>query len=159
MNIDKNIEDLDLILRNLSEYEKKGLDTSSLKLFIRNLKTFNKVQKSRENRYLSNITLEDKLDLIRSFLEDKIVFPKIKDVIDFSNNILGLNFRDQKESRSLTIQRIIKRIEKDPQLKNNIKDAVKDLVKSNAGYKKSEGGNGKSDIESYSKWAEVLSNL
>lgn len=160
MELQGYINDLEKILKNLSDYNKKGLDTSSLRLFIKNLKTFEKIQSSRISNSAMNMSFEDKLELIKAFLEDKKVFPRIKDVIEFANQELFLDFKDQKESRALTIKRIIGRIEKYPELKENLKKAVINIrnreVHSPNPYKS------KKDIEkveSFTKWAEILRNL
>lgn len=160
MELQGYINDLEKILKNLSNYNKKGLDTSSLRLFIKNLKTFEKIQNSRISNSAINMSFEDKLELIKAFLEDKKVFPRIKDVIEFANQELFLDFKDQKESRILTIKRIISRVEKNPELKENIKRAVINIrnreVHSPNSYKS------KKDIEkveSFTKWAEILRNI
>jgi len=72
------IEYLDSMMKELSSYEKQGLDTSSLRLFIKNLKTFQKLQVVNQNRYSQNLSFDDKLTIIRSFLSDKKAFPLIK---------------------------------------------------------------------------------
>ncbi|RLD55355.1 MAG: hypothetical protein DRJ01_16770, partial [Bacteroidetes bacterium] len=123
MELNKYINQLEEILKELSTFEKKGLDTSSLKLFIKNIKTFKKIQDTQNNTYSKNISFNEKLEIIKAFLEDKKVFPRIKDVIEFANNELSLEFKDQKESRALTIKRIIGRIQRNPELKEKIKEA------------------------------------
>lgn len=159
MNIDCSIKKLESILKILSEHEKNGLDTSSLKVFIKSLKTFNKIQEKRNNRLDQKIKPGKKLELIKEFLEDNKVFPSIKDIISFANDDLGLSFKDQKESRATTIQRIIKRVEKEPEIKDNIKNAVRDIRNNIVHNKNTSNKKHTGDIESYSKWAEVLSNL
>jgi len=160
MEISKKIIELENILKEFSDLEKKGLDTSSLKIFLKNLKVFEKIQLSRNNKFGNNISFEDKLELIKSFLEDKKVFPRIKDLIDFTNLELDLGFKDQKESRALTIERIITRIKKRPELKDRVKLAVNKIRN-----EKFHNSNQKIDrkelikIESFAKWAEILSNL
>jgi len=162
MEISKKIIELENILREFSDLEKKGLDTSSLKIFLKNLKVFEKIQLSRNNKLGNNISFEDKLELIKSFLEDKKVFPRIKDLIDFTNLELDLGFKDQKESRALTIQRIIGRINKRPELKDRVKLAVNKIRNEKF---HNQNLNQKIDkkelikIESFAKWAEILSNL
>ncbi len=154
------INDLEKILKNLSDYNKKGLDTSSLRLFIKNLKTFEKIQNSRISNLATKMSFEDKLELIKAFLEDKKVFPRIKDVIEFANQELFLGFKDQKESRTLTIKRIISRVEKNPELKEKIKTAVINIrnskVHSHNSYKSKKEIE---KVESFTKWAEILRNL
>ena len=160
MELNNYINQLEDILKELSNYEKRGLDTSSLKLFIKNIKTFKKIQDTQNNTYSKNISFNEKLEIIKTFLEDQKVFPRIKDVIEFANNELSLGFKDQKESRTLTIKRIIGRIQKNPELKDKIKKAIikirNEKVHSHSSYKT------KKEIEianSYTKWAEILSNL
>ena len=38
------VEELEKLLKSFSKFEKKGLDTSSLKIFIKNLKSFHKLE-------------------------------------------------------------------------------------------------------------------
>jgi len=160
MELQGYINDLEKILKSLSDYDKKGLDTSSLRLFIKNLKTFEKIQNSRLSNSALNMSFEDKLELIKAFLEDKKVFPRIKDVIEFANQDLFLKFEDQKESRILTIKRIISRVEKNPELKEKIKTAVINIrnreVHSHNSYKSKKE---LEKVESFTKWAEILRNL
>ncbi|WP_299766559.1 hypothetical protein [uncultured Dokdonia sp.] len=160
MEISNKIIQLEKTLRELSDYEKRGLDTSSLRIFIKNLKIFEKIQESRNLKSNKKISFEDKLELIKSFLEDKKVFPRIRDLIDFTNVEMGLGFKDQKESRALTIQRIIKRIEKRPELKDKVKLAVQ-KIRNETFHNQSIQLDKKelSKIESFTKWAEILSNL
>jgi hypothetical protein len=160
MSLEKNISKLENILKELSIYEKNGLDTSSLHLFIKNLKVFSKIQSSRENTVEQNTTFEEKLDVIKSFLEDKKAFSKISDIIDFVNEEMSLGFKDQKESRQMTIDRIIRRFEKNPELKEKVKQSVKNIrnkkIHPQNSYKsKKELEN----VESFAKWAEILSKL
>lgn len=160
MELSNKIERLEKILKDFSDYEKKGLDTSSLRIFIKNLKIYQKIQTAKGNKYNDSISFEEKLELIKAFLEDKNVFPRISDLIDFTNLKLDLGFKDQKESRELTIKRIIGRIEKNPELKEKVKIAVRSIRNENVHSYSSEIA--KKDIkkvESYTKWAEILSNL
>lgn len=161
MDISKKIVVLENTLKELSDLEKKGLDTSSLKIFIKNLKIFEKIQISRNLKSTSNISFEDKLELIKSFLEDKKVFPRIQDLIDFTNLELDLGFKDQKESRALTIQRIIGRIQKRPELKDRVKLAVNKIRNEKFHTHSSQKIDKKelAKIESFARWAEILSNL
>jgi len=160
MDISNKIILLENTLKEFSDLEKKGLDTSSLKIFIKNLKIFEKIQKSRDLKFANKISFEDKLELIKSFLEDKKVFPRIKDLIDFTNLELELGFKDQKESRALTIKRIIGRIQKRPELKDKVKYAVNKIrnERMHMEYNKIDKKE-LSKIESFAKWAEILSNL
>lgn len=160
MDISNKIILLENTLKEFSDLEKKGLDTSSLKIFIKNLKIFEKIQKSRDLKFTSKISFEDKLELIKSFLEDKKVFPRIKDLIDFTNLELELGFKDQKESRVLTIKRIIARIQKRPELKDKVKYAVH-KIRNERMHMENQKIDKKelSKIQSFAKWAEILSNL
>lgn len=160
MILDNEILQLEKILKSLSEFENKGLDTSSLKIFIRNLKTFEKIQKAKWSNSNKRLSFDEKLNIIKTFLEDKKAFPRIADVINFANIELSLGFKDQKESRAITIRRIIGRIEQTPQLKEKVKNAVM-RIRNNAIHnlptkmtKKD-----KEKVESYAKWAEILINL
>jgi len=153
------IEYLESMMKDLALFEKKGLDTSSLRLFIKNLKTFQKLQKLEQTRYGQNLSFEEKLAIIKSFLEDKKAFPRIKDIVDFANEQLSLGFKDQKESRDVTIRRVIGRIEETPELKEKVKNAVinirnqKVLTSSKKSRKEIES------VESFAKWAEILRNI
>lgn len=156
---DKYIEYLEAMMKELSNFEKKGLDTSSLRLFIKNLKTFQKLQKYEQNRIEQNLNFEEKLELIKSFLEDKKAFPRIIDVINFANEKLSLGFLDQKEARNITIRRIIGRVQETPELKERMKYAVLEIRNQN---NHSPRKRTKKDIEiaeSFSKWAEILRNI
>lgn len=79
MNIDI-LNKLECILKELSSFEKMGLDTSSLKIFIKNYKNFLKINEQS----IEQLSLDEKLNLVQKFLEDKKVFPTIKDVITFA---------------------------------------------------------------------------
>jgi len=153
------VKQLEDILKQISPYEKKGLDTSSLKIFIRNLKEFIKLNE-QPNLFTIELTFEDKLQVIKSFLEDKKAFPTIKDVINFANYRLNLDFRDQKASRDVTISRIIGRINSKPELKETLKNAVLSIrneMVHNAHARKS-----KKQIitaETFSKWADIIKNI
>lgn len=117
------VEQLDGILKQLSQYEKKGLDTSSLKIFIKNYRNFLKTNSEE----IDQLTVENKLDIVKNFLEDKKAFPTIRDIISFANDKLGLNFKDQKASREITILRILGRIRTNPTLKETLKSAVRSI--------------------------------
>lgn len=150
---------LQIILKELSIYEKSGLDTSSLKIFIKNFKEFLKLNE-QPLIFKNELSFDQKLDIINSFLADRQAFPKIVDVIDFANDMLKLDFKDQKESREITISRILGRIKSKPELKDVLKSAVfkirNDMVH-NTENKKS-----KKEIISavtFSKWAEIIKNI
>lgn len=160
MDLQDQIQKAEDLLKSLSEFEKKGLDTSSLKVFIKNLKVYNKIRKATIQSYNKKLSFEEKLNIIKSFLEDKKVFPTISDVINFANVELSLGFKDQKESRPITIRRVINRIEQSPNLKDKVKDAVmrirnqvtqEPLIRSTK--------RDKDKAESFARWAEILTNL
>ncbi|MCU8023464.1 hypothetical protein AAEH92_17225 [Shewanella xiamenensis] len=158
MTIDNYIKDLEVMIKNLSRYEKSGLDTSSLRLFIKNLKMFKKLE-SINSSHEELVSFESKLNVIKLFLEDKKAFPRIHDIINFANTRLNLGFKDQKESREITIRRVIGRIEETPELKERVKEAVNE-IKNEQESKESEIS--KFEIaskESFMKWAEILKNI
>ena len=147
------------MMKDLSPYEKKGLDSSSLRLFLKNLKTFQKLQKIEQSRYGQNLSFDEKLNIIKSFLEDKKAFSRIQDVIEFSNVQLGINFIDQKESRETTIRRVIGRIQETPELKEKVIDAVLKIRNQKAHLSSKRTKKELEIAESFSKWAEILRNL
>ncbi|KYG82134.1 hypothetical protein EV198_2750 [Roseivirga ehrenbergii] len=160
MNLEDKIISAEDLLKSLSDYEKKGLDTSSLKIFIKNLKTFNKIQKARMSNYSQRLSLGEKLNIIKSFLEDKKAFPRISDVIEFANKELSLGFKDQKESRAITINRIIGRIERSPVLKDQLKESVIRIRNQEMhGHSAKPTKKDKEKAESYARWAEILINI
>lgn len=169
------LKQIEIIAKELSPYEKKGLDTSSLKIFIKNLKEFlklntsnvtfddfNAISKLNDSHILftDNHSFEEKLALIRSFLEDEKVFPKINDVIEFANDRLDLDFKNQKASRDITINRIIGRIRKKPELKEKLKLAVlsirNEIVHSSSPKKTN---NEIISAETFSQWADIIKNI
>ena len=78
----------------------------------------------------------------------------------FANQELNLGFKDQKESREITIRRIIGRINETPELKEKVKNAVMRIRNNsmhNLPTKMSKKD--KDQFESYAKWAEILINL
>ena len=155
MNIDI-LDKLEAVLKELSPFEKKGLDTSSLKIFIKNYKNFIKLNESSGEQ----LSFEDKLDLIKKFLEDKKVFPAIKDVIFFANEKLGLEFKDQKESRDITISRIVGRVRNNPALKDKLKLSV--LSMCNEKMHNISSSKSKKEIisaETFDKWAEIIRKI
>lgn len=155
MNIDI-LDKLEAVLKELSPFEKKGLDTSSLKIFIKNYKNFIKLNESS----VEQLSFEDKLDLIKKFLEDKKVFPAIKDVISFANEKLGLEFKDQKESRDITISRIVGRVRNNPALKDKLKLSV--LSMRNEKMHNISSSKSKKEIisaETFDKWAEIIRKI
>lgn len=144
---------LESVLKELSSYEKMGLDTSSLKIFLKNYRNFLKIN----SRSTTQLSYEDKLNIVQNFLEDKKAFPTIKDVINFANDKLGLEFKDQKESRKTTIMRIVGRIRINPSLKDKLKLAVVSIR--NEKIHRSSSTNSKKEIisaETFDKWAEII---
>lgn len=153
------IDFLESMMKDLTPFEKKGLDTSSLRLFIKNLKTFQKLQKIEQSRYGQNLSFEDKLNIIKTFLEDKKAFPRIKDIVDFANEQLSLGFKDQKESRDVTIRRVIGRIEETPELKEKVKNAVINIRNQKVHSSTKKTKREIESVESFAKWAEILRNI
>jgi hypothetical protein len=155
----KELKKLEDILKELGSYEKRGLDTSSLKIFIKNFKEFLKLN-NKHLLFEVELTLEEKLFVIKRFLEDTKAFPTIKDVIIFANERLHLDFKDQKESRELTISRIIARINSRPELKETLKEAV--LSVRNEIVQSTKSKKTKKQIitaETFSKWADIIKNI
>lgn len=178
-NIITKLED---ILREISFYEKKGFDASSLKIFVKNFKEYLKVtgqtnlignpvknttdKKISKKKSLSrNIPLDDemtfdnKLKIIQTFLEDTKAFPTIKEVIDFANVKLSLEFKDQKESREVTISRIITRIRTKPELKETLKIAVLSIRNEKIHNVRPRTKKDLISAETFSKWAEIIKNI
>ncbi|MAT56649.1 MAG: hypothetical protein CMF23_01600 [Ignavibacteriae bacterium] len=157
--MEQYLEKLEYILSEISHLEKKGLDTSSLKLFIKNYKTFIKLYNVSHKDYLT-MSFEEKLLVIKSFFEDKKAFPRIKDIIIFANEKLYLDFKDQKESRATTIERIIGRIKSKPELKDRIKDAVYQM-RNEKTHTISDKKSKKEMVtaEIFEKWAEIIRNI
>lgn len=153
------IKDLEKIQKEISVYERKGLDSSSLKIFIKNFKAFIKLN---EDIYTEakTLTLDEKLGIIENFLDDRKVFPTIGSIIDFANMELDLGFKDQKESRKITTNRIIGRIKSKPELKEKLKKAVLKIRNEKVHSTKSTGS--KNEIisaETFSKWADIIKNI
>ena len=156
MILDENLENLEKTLKKLSIYEKQGLDLSYLKSFIKNYKTFIKINDIQPD-YI-DMTEKKKLSIIKTFLEDKKVFPRIVDIIEFVNNELYLNFKSQNASREATIQRIIKRIEKNPEIKTKLKNVLQDIL-NNSKTKNNKLNNNLSNSDDLFKWAEMLKDI
>ena len=160
MTIKEALNKAEELLKNVSDFEKKGLDTSSLKIFVKSLRTFQKIQDAQTKNIEKNLSFEEKLDIIKSFLEDKKVFPRIADVISFANTELALGFKDQKESREVTIKRILGRINQTPEIKEKIKQAVTTIRNNQARNKKLYSSpKDLKKVENFSKWAEILIKL
>lgn len=147
------LDQLESILKQLSPYEKNGLDTSSLKIFIKNFRNFLKIHDPSTDQ----LSFEDKISLVQEFLEDKKAFPTIKDVINFANENLGLDFKDQKASRKITILRIVGRIRTNPSLKEQLKLSVRAMR--NEKMHSISLNKTKQELisaETFDKWAEII---
>ncbi len=156
------VKKLDEALKEISFYEKKGFDASSLKIFIKNFKEYLKSTGQYELSLNSTeeFTFDKKLEIIQTFLEDKKVFPTIKEVIEFANLKLNLDFKDQKESREVTISRIIARIRTKPELKEVLKSAVISIRNEKVHTSiKSKSRKEIISAETFSKWAEIIKNI
>ena len=153
------LKKLEEVLKELSIYEKKGLDTSSLKIFIKNFKEFIKLN-NQDDFHNGDVTFENKLEIIKSFFRDKNVSRSINDIIQFANESWHLDFKDQKESREVTINRIIGRIRRKPELKESLKIAV--LSIRNEMVHTIPSSKSKKEIisaETFSKWADIIKNI
>ena len=163
MKENSTIKKLEEALKEISFYEKKGFDASSLKIFIKNFKEYLKVTGQTQLSVFpkEELTFERKLQIIQSFLEDKKIFLSIKEVIEFSNTELKLDFRDQKESREVTISRIISQIRRKPELKDVLKSAVMSIRNERVHTTSSKPKSKKEIItaEIFSKWAEIIKNI
>jgi hypothetical protein len=132
-------------------------------LMLHNFKEYLKVTGQEDP--LNDISLEgasfdDKLTIIKAFLEDRKAFLTIKDVIDFANDKLHLHFIDQKESRETTISRIISRIRTRPELKDLLKSAVISIRNEKAhGATKSKSKKEVISAETFIKWADIIKNI
>ncbi len=153
--MDVNVEKLEIILKEVRKYEKQGLDTSYLKLFIKDYKFFLelndiKVERSENSRF----------KILEEILNNKELFPRIIDIIEFSNNNLGIEFKSQKTSRETTINRIIKRAEKDEKFKNILKSKLSSLISD--GYYSNKKTIPSSKIKHYNdleQWAKMLKDI
>lgn len=153
------LKKLEEIAKEISLYEKKGFDASSLKLFIKNFKRYLQITNQLELPFSDDQAgLEAKLKVIKEFLEDKKVFPTISDVIDFANLKLNLDFRDQKASRETTISRIISRIESKPELKDVLKAAVIS-IRNEKVHTPSKSRKEVISAETFIKWADIIKNI
>ena len=80
--------------------------------------------------------------------------------MDFASEKLQLNFKDQKLSREITIDRIMRRFKLTPELKDVFKNAVISLR--NEKIHKSATAKSKTEIisaETFMKWAEIIKNI
>ncbi|WP_422840449.1 hypothetical protein [Aeromonas veronii] len=154
-----NLYELERILKDLSKFEKQGLDTSYLKSFIRQYKTFIKINDVKPD--ISSYSDYQKFNIIREIMNDKIIFPTINHIIYFANEEMELDFKSQNASREITIDRILKRVEKDPEFKHKLKKSLIWLLsvtdynmKSTSSYIKSE-----SNSKYLDKWVKMLKEL
>tara|TARA_R110001583_G_C5649191_1_gene408540 strand:- start:1408 stop:1878 length:471 start_codon:yes stop_codon:yes gene_type:complete len=156
--MDKNIEELEKVLKNISKYERIGLDTSYLKSFIKNYKLFLELHDIEPDIIKDNDS--ERMIILRSILSDRKLFPRIIDIVEFSNSNLDIEFKSQKASRETTIGRIIKRAEKDDDFKDNLKNKLKSLI-SDGYYKEQKQSiiSKKSTLNDLDKWAKMLKDL
>lgn len=155
----KHLNDLERILKDLSVYEKQGLDTSYLKSFLKQYKVF--IDINNLDSDFSTYSDEGKLEIIREIMSDKSIFPTIKHIIHFANEEMDIEFRSQNASRDITISRIIKRVEKDPEVKRKLKRSLLWAIE-DAGYSpKTKSHTPKSTMKSIelNKWVEILKDL
>lgn len=154
------IRKLEEALKEISFYEKKGFDASSLKVFIKNFKEYLRVTGQTELPFSDEeLTFDKKLEIIQDFLEDKKAFPTIKNVIEFANEKLNLDFKDQKEARDVTISRIISRIRTKPDLKDKLKSAVISIRNEKVHSSKPRTKKEVVSAETFSRWAEIIKNI
>ncbi|MCG6489824.1 hypothetical protein K6U37_12770 [Vibrio parahaemolyticus] len=153
--MDNNLEKLESILKNIRKYEKLGLDTSYLKLFIKNYKFF---------LDLNNIKLDysdsQRFKILEKILNNQQLFPKISDIIYFSNFNLGIEFKSQNASREVTISRIIKKAEKDEDFRNVLKSKLSNLI--SMGHYKEQKLTSTSKSINYNdleEWAKMLKDI
>lgn len=153
------LKKLEAISKDLRLYEKRGLDTSSLKIFIKNFRNFLNFN-TKLDLFSGNLNFEEKLILIKSFLSDKKAFPTVNDVIQFVNTRLNLEFNDPKQSREVTINKLINRIRATPELKDQLKQAVLSLrneIVHSSDTKKTRKEI--INVETFSRWAEIIKNI
>lgn len=154
------VRKLEEALKEMAFYEKKGFDASSLKIFIKNFKEYLRVTGQTELPYTEEeLTFDKKLEIIQTFLEDKRAFPTIKNIIEFANINLNLDFRDQKEARDVTISRIISRIRTKPDLKDKLKLAVISIRNEKVHSSRPRTKKEVISAETFSKWAEIIKNI
>jgi hypothetical protein len=162
MNVSDNsiVKKLEEALKEIAFYERKGFDASSLKIFIKNFKDYLKVTGQGQLSFNEEeLTFDKKLEIIQSFLEDKKAFPTIKEIIEFANGNLDLDFRDQKESRDITISRIISRIRTKPDLKDRLKTAVLSIRNEKVHNTKPRTKKEVISAETFTRWAEIIKNI
>lgn len=153
--MDINLATLEDVLKNIRKYEKLGLDTSYLKLFIKNYKFFLELNNIKPE-YSDN----QRFKILEEILNNRQLFPKISDIIYFSNFNLGVEFKSQNASREVTINRIIKRAEKDEVFKNVLKEKLRNLI--STGHYKEHKITSTSKSINYNdleEWAKMLKDI
>lgn len=156
--MDNNIESLEKVLKDISKYERIGLDTSYLKSFIKNYKLFMELNKIEPG--IKPDSYSDRMRILTSILSDNKLFPRVIDIVEFTNTNLDIEFKSQKASREITVSRIIKRAEKDDDFKENLKSKLSSLI--DDGYykeKKKAVTSKKSRLNDLDKWAKMLRDL
>ncbi|EBK2665397.1 hypothetical protein G3755_002185 [Salmonella enterica] len=153
--MDNNLEKLESVLKNIRKYEKLGLDTSYLKLFIKNYKFFLDL-----NNIKPDYSDSQRFKILEEILNNRQLFPKISDIIYFSNFNLGVEFKSQNASREVTINRIIKRAEKDEVFRNVLKSKLSNLI--SMGHYKEQKLTSTSKSINYNdleEWAKMLKDI
>lgn len=153
--MDNNLEKLESVLKNIRKYEKLGLDTSYLKLFIKNYKFFLDL-----NNIKPDYSDSQRFKILEEILNNRQLFPKISDIIYFSNFNLGVEFKSQNASREVTINRIIKRAEKDEAFRNVLKSKLSNLI--SMGHYKEQKLTSTSKSINYNdleEWAKMLKDI
>lgn len=153
--MDNNLEKLESVLKNIRKYEKLGLDTSYLKLFIKNYKFFLDL-----NNIKPDYSDSQRFKILEEILNNRQLFPKISDIIYFSNFNLGVEFKSQNASREVTINRIIKRAEKDEVFRNILKSKLSNFI--SMGHYKEQKLTSTSKSINYNdleEWAKMLKDI
>lgn len=153
--MDINIAKLEDILKSVRKYEKLGLDTSYLKLFIKNYKLFLEL-----NNIEPEYSEDSRFRILEEILNNRQLFPRIADIIHFSNKNLGVDFKSQNASREVTIDRIIKRAEKDENFKDILKYKLSSFI--SEGYYKEQRTSSSYKSINYNdleQWARMLKDI
>ncbi|MGE6648474.1 hypothetical protein ACQKE0_04275 [Shewanella colwelliana] len=154
-----HINELEKVLKELSIYEKQGLDTSYLKSFIKQYKMFLQLNDIKPD--LSGYSDKKKFNIISEIMNDKTIFPTIRHIILFANEEMDLEFKSQKTSRETTISRILKRVEKDPEFKQKLKKSLLWLI-DETGYEfksKSTSIKRENNSSHLEQWVKMLKDL
>ncbi|MBH3015169.1 hypothetical protein I5M88_23815 [Serratia marcescens] len=153
--MDNNLEKLESVLKNIRKYEKLGLDTSYLKLFIKNYKFFLDL-----NNIKPDYSDSQRFKILEEILNNRQLFPKISDIIYFSNFNLGVEFKSQNASREVTINRIIKRAEKDEVFRNVLKSKLSNFISMGHYKEKKLTSTSKSiNYNDLEEWAKMLKDI